>query len=104
MVMERQHAPNIGNDDVHALRQFRLARVTLEKLDAVWEAVRGRELPRELNTVIGLDGENAPRSRSTCKQGKDAGTATDFRDGLDGTHRSRKPLGECADASGVTDH
>ncbi len=61
--MEGQHAPNIGNDDVRALWQFRLARVTLEKLDAVRETVRGRELPRELNTVIGLNGENTPRSR-----------------------------------------
>src|SRR6266850_1370941 len=60
MVIERQHSPNIGNDDVHALRQFRLARVTLEKLDAVRETVRGRELPRKFNTVFRLDRENTP--------------------------------------------
>ena len=64
MVIERQPAPNIRNDDVHALRQFYLERVTLEKLHAVRETVCGRELPREMNTVFRLDRENTPRSRS----------------------------------------
>src|SRR5271169_477098 len=61
---EREHASNVRHDDVRALRQFCLARITLEKLNSVCETVRGRELPRELNTVFRLDRENTPRSRS----------------------------------------
>src|SRR6267378_5990134 len=102
--MERQYTPNIGNDDVHALRQFRLARITLEKLDTVFETVRGRELPGKLNTVIRLDRENTPSSRSAGQQREHSGAATDFRDGVTWTHRSGNRFGVCTEASGISDH
>ena len=61
---ERKRTSNVRHNDVHALRQFCLARITLEELYAIRETVLGRKLPRGMNTVIQLDGENTPRSRT----------------------------------------
>src|SRR5712664_4341560 len=104
MVIKRQHAPNIGNDDVYALRQFCLSRVIVENLDAVRETVRGRKLPGEINTVIRLDGENTPRSRSAGQQREHAGAAADFRDGVTRTYCSGNRFGVCTEALGISDH
>src|SRR5260370_8683467 len=104
MVMERQHAPNVGNDDIHALRQFRLARVTLEKDNAVRETIGSRELPGELNTVIGLDGEYTPRSRAAGQQRENAGAAAVFSDSVTGAYRSRNRFGVRAAAPRIRPH
>jgi len=73
--MERPHTPNIGNDDGSRAPQFRLARITLEKLDTVFEPFAAG-VAGQLNTVIRLDRETrrAPARRPTREH---SGAATD---------------------------
>src|SRR5579859_811274 len=104
MLKQRKRAPDVRNNDVCAFRQFRPARITLQKLDAICQAICRGKLFCQMNNVVGLDGVNALCSRAASKEREHARPAADLQYHITRTDSPGDRAGISVETARVANH